>query len=137
MRPISKLIAIAVVLGALAIGGCAEGEGEAKPPVCDSFAAVQLTIDQIQNANVAENGLSQLKTDLQKLKTELEKLYADAAAAFATQVQAVKAAADTLAASITTARADPNAANLAAVRTALAGVPASLQTLGDAMKGTC
>jgi hypothetical protein len=135
MRPISRWIAIALVLGALATGGCAEAEDQ--PPVCDSFAAVQQTIGQIKNANVAENGLSQLKTDLQKLKTDLEKLYADAAASFATQVQAIRAAADTLAASIATARADPNTTNLAAVRTALAGVPASVQALGDAMKGTC
>ena len=106
-------------------------------PVCDSVAAVRTSVDQVRNANVSENGLSRLRADLSGLRTNLQQLYADAQAQFATEVTAVKASADTFAASLTTARSVPDVRNLAAVRTAIGGLRTTVQDLSDAMASTC
>jgi hypothetical protein len=133
MRSTSRVIAGAAVFAALGTGACSTDQ----PAVCDSFAAVQNSIDQIRNANVTENGLTQLRTDLTQLRTNMQQLLADAQAQFASEAQAVQAAATQFSASVATARADPNAANLSAVRPPLNALQSSVQTLGVAMSGTC
>jgi hypothetical protein len=126
-------IAGVVVVTTLGAGGCSTD----KPAVCDSLAAVQNSIDQIRNANVGENGLSLVRTELSQLKVNLEQLYADAQAQFASEIQAVQAAAAQTSASLATARAMPDAANVAAVRAPLNALQTSMRSLGDAMSGTC
>jgi flagellar capping protein FliD len=133
MRSTSKVIAGAVVFAALGTGACSTDQ----PAVCDSFEAVQNSVDHIRNTNVAENGLIQLQTDLTQLRTNLQQLVADAQAQFASEAQAVQAAATQFSSSVTTARADPNAGNLAAVRPPMNALQTSVQALGDTMKGTC
>jgi HPt (histidine-containing phosphotransfer) domain-containing protein len=133
MRWISRWIAISVVLGTFGLAGCSTN----RPPVCDSVAAVQDTVAQVQNANVTENGLSQLKTDLHQLRTNLQQLSADAQTQLAPQVEALKVATNQFSASLTTARATPNAANLSSVHTAMTALQDSARHLGDAVSGTC
>jgi len=128
-------LALAVVLLAGA-GGCASDEA-AKPPVCDSFAGVQNTVDHIRDVNVSENGLAQLKPYLTQLRDQLTQLYADAQAQFAPQADQLKAAVDRLGAELRSAQADPSAAGLAAVRTAVIAVRESGQNLRTAMAQTC
>jgi len=125
-------IAIAAALAVLA-GGCSTDQA----PVCDSLAAVQTSIDHVRDANVSENGLSQLKTDLSQLKSELLSLRTDGQQQFPGQIEAVRAAADQLSASIATARATPDVATLASVRTSMSGLQNSVGQLADAMSGTC
>src|SRR4051794_2090211 len=79
MTRTSRWIAVAAVMGTLGVGGCSTD----KPPVCDSVAAAQKTVDQIHNANVSENGLSQIKTDLNQLKLDLGQVKTDAQAQYA------------------------------------------------------
>jgi len=121
------------MLGTLGIAGCSTNQ----PPVCDSLAAVQNSVEQIRNANVGENGLSQLRTDLHQLKVNLQQLYTDAKTQFGSDVEALKAAVNQFSASLATARATPDATNLAAVRTAVTTLGDSVRHLGDAMSGTC
>jgi hypothetical protein len=124
------------VLPATMAGGGACGTDE-KPPVCDSVAAVQTSADHVRDANVSENGLTQLRTDLTQLKASLQQLYADAQAQFATETAAVKASADVLAVSLSAARAEPDASNLAAVRTAATGLQTTVRQLADTVASTC
>lgn len=133
MTRISTRIAVVTAVATLGIGGC----GTDKPPGCDSLEAVQTTMHQIRNANVAENGLTQLRTDLQQLRRDLQQLRTDAEAQFAPQVGVVKTAADQFSTSIAAARDKPDAATLSAVRTSLGALQTSIQGLRDAMSGTC
>ncbi|GIM93920.1 hypothetical protein [Paractinoplanes toevensis] len=126
-------LAFVLVVGA---GGCYSDEAAA-PPVCDSFAAVQNTVDHIREVNVSENGLSQLRPYLTQLREQLTQLYTDARAQFAPQADRLKAAVDQLEAALRTARDDPSALNLAAVRTTVTAVRAGGQDLRAAMAQTC
>jgi hypothetical protein len=98
---------------------------------------VRTSVDQVRNANVSENGLTQVRADLSGLRTNLQQLYAEAQTQFATEVAAVKTSADAFTASLTTARAAPDVRNLASVRTAIAGLRTTVQNLSDAMASTC
>jgi hypothetical protein len=133
MRPMRRWFAVVASMGLLTVVVACGSDA----PVCDSAAAVRTSVDQVRNANVSENGLSQLRTDLGGLRTNLQQLYADAQAQFASEVSAVRASADKFAASLSTARAAPDVRNLAAVRSAIGGLRTSVQTLSDAMASTC
>ncbi|HYN95122.1 MAG TPA: hypothetical protein VES42_14830 [Pilimelia sp.] len=124
------VLTAATILG---VAGC----GTDQPPVCDSLAAAQATMNHIRNANVAENGLAPLEAQLQQLNVDVSRLRADAATHLAPEFAAVKAAADQLSASLAAAREVPDAAHLSAVRTTLGAVQVSLRSLGDAMSDTC
>jgi outer membrane murein-binding lipoprotein Lpp len=133
MRRISRWFLIAAMLSPAVVTGC----GSEQPPVCDSLASVQHSIGQLRDTNVAENGLTQLKTDLQQLGASLDELAGQASAQVAAEVQAVQAAVTQFRTSVTTARADPNTVNLGAVRQAFTAVPAAVNNLGEALAGTC
>jgi hypothetical protein len=131
-RPLTWIsVPLAAVLFA---GGCAS---ENKPQVCDSYAAVQTTVDHIRDVNVSENGLTALQPYLTQLGTELNRFSADAKAQFAPQTDPVKAALDQLGSALRTAQADPSATTFAAVRTAVASVRSTWQTLHTTMSQTC
>ena len=130
-RMITRIAAVTVAASVL--GGC----GTDQPPVCDSLVAVQTTMHQVRNANVAENGLAPLKANLQQLKADVTLLLTEAGAQFAPQAETVRAAADQVRTSVAAAQASPDVAHLAEVRTTLGALRSSLQVLGDAMSGTC
>jgi hypothetical protein len=140
MLAVMRCHAIRAVTAATAItallGGCGAGGGD-RPAVCDSLSAVQASVDDLRNANVSENGLSQLRSDLGQLKVNLDQLSQDARAQLQPQIDGVRAAAGQLSSSVTAAKSDPSAATFAGVRTAVAGVADSVQGLGAAMSGTC
>jgi hypothetical protein len=124
------VVGVAVVMGAAACGAD-------QPAVCDSLDAVQITADHIRDANMSENGVTQLQTYLQQLRPELDQLYSDAQAQFATEATTVRTAVDQFAADVAAARATPNVATLSAVRTSVTGVQESMQVLRNAVSGTC
>jgi hypothetical protein len=133
MKRMSTRIAAVTAAAMLGLGGC----GTDQPQVCDSLDAVQTTMQQIRNANVAENGLAPLRGYLQQLKTDIGLLLNDATAQYAPQAQQVRAAAEQVSASVATARETPDAAHLSEVRSTLGALRSSLNSLGDAMSGTC
>jgi membrane-bound lytic murein transglycosylase len=133
MRRITGCLVIAAMMSTTVAAGC----GSEPAPVCASLASVQHSIAQLRNASVAENGLTQIKTDLQQLRVYLDELTTQASAQFATEVRAVQAAVTQFRTSVSTARTDPTAANLAAVRGAFTAVPPTVNSLGKALAGTC
>jgi len=133
MNRISRWIVGVVLLAPLGAGAC----GADEPPVCKSLAAVRNSAGQIRNANVSENGLSQLKADLTELNLALRQFGGEARTEFAAEIEAVRAATTRLSASVSTARATPDAASLAAVRPSLNALRASVQSLAAAASGTC
>lgn len=133
MRRMSTWISVAAAVGVLTAGGC----GTDQPAACAHLDAAQATMAHVRNANVSENGLSQLRTDLSQLRANLIQLRTDAQAKYPTEIEAVQGTVNQLAASVATARATPDATTLAAVRTAVSGLQDSIQHLADAMSGTC
>jgi hypothetical protein len=125
MRRMSTWITAAAAIGLLVTGGC----GTDDPAVCDSLAAVQTSIDHVRNANVSENGLAQLQTDLTQLRADLIQLRTDAHSQFPAQIEGLRTAVNQFAGSVAAARATPDATTLAAVRT--------VRDLADAMSATC
>ena len=127
---------IVTVVAALAfLGGCAD-DGD-RPAVCDSYDAVQASADDLRNANISENGLSQVRTDLQELRRNLEVLLDDARELYATQVDTIELAAEQLASTVTAAKADPGPMTLSAVGDAAAWLRETVHRLGTDMAGTC
>jgi hypothetical protein len=133
MRLTSTWITIAAAVAAVTVSAC----GAEKPSVCDSLAAVETSLDHVRNANVSENGLSQLTADLNYLRADLIQLRTDAQAQFPTEIDAVRTAVNQVSASIAAARATPDAGTIGAVRPAVSAVQDSVRHLADAMSGTC
>jgi hypothetical protein len=134
MRPISRLLAAVAV--ALLLGGCAE-EQQDRPAVCDSYDSVQASADDLRNATISENGLSQVRTDLEELRHALVQLVDDARAQYATEVDTIEKAAADLRTAVTAARADPGPMTLSAVGDAAAWLRETVHRLGTAMADTC
>ncbi|MBG0567173.1 hypothetical protein [Actinoplanes aureus] len=138
MERIPRILTATMAVGILGLGGCsstpAEGSTQA---VCDSFAAVQNTVNQIKNANVSENGLNAARPYVSQLLNELNQLVQDAKAQFKPQADMLKTTVDQLQASVDTARTDPNRTNLSAVRASVAAVRESAENLRDAVSGFC
>ncbi|MEU4691503.1 hypothetical protein [Actinoplanes sp. NPDC023714] len=126
-------ILAAAVLGA---GGCASAEANA-PAVCESFATVQNTVNQIRNVNVSENGVAAARPYVAELLNQLNQLVLDAQAQFKPQADQLRTAVDQLSASVEGARADPGAATFAVVRSSITAVGDSARALRDAISGTC
>lgn len=126
---------VTVVAATAFLGGCAGEEHTAA--VCDSYDAVQASADDLRNANISENGLSQVRTDLQALRKNLEVLLDDARELYATQVDTVQLAAEQLATTVAAARAEPGPMTLSAVGDAAAWLRETVHRLGTAMADTC
>lgn len=133
MRPISRLVAAVAVV--LLLGGCADGQDQ--PAVCDSYDSVQASADDLRNANISENGLTQVRTDLQELRHDLVQLVDEAKAEYATEVDTVEKAAADLQTAVTAARIDPGPMTLATVGDAAAWLRETVHRLGTAMADTC
>ncbi|WP_328467702.1 hypothetical protein OHA21_49740 [Actinoplanes sp. NBC_00393] len=124
----------------LAAGGCTatttanDGGSEA---LCDAFAEVQNTVNQIKNANVSENGLTAIRPYAAELLNQLNQLVLEAKSQFAPQADQLKSSVDELKTVAETARTDPNATNLSAVRVSIQSVRESAENLRDAMSGAC
>ncbi|BCY11358.1 hypothetical protein [Actinoplanes sp. L3-i22] len=109
----------------------------APPPVCESWDAVQNTVDHIRDVNVSANGLSALGPYLTQLRDELNQLAADARAQFSTEADALRAATDQLGASLRAAKDNPDRQHLSAVRASVADVRTTANTLHNVMLSTC
>ena len=123
------------MLGVLPVAGCASDSPQAV--VCDSLTAVQNSAQHVRETNVAENGLSQLRTNLVQLRTDVRQLIADAKSQWAPQAQAIQSSLDQVGSTVNAAKAAPSTTAFDAVRQALAALDSSVKALGDAMRGTC
>jgi len=125
----------AALLGVLPVAGCASDSPQAV--VCDSLTAVQNSAQHVRETNVAENGLSQLRTNLIQLRTDVQQLIAGAQSQWAPQADAIRSSLDQVSSTVNAARTAPSTTAFDAVRQALAALDNSVRVLGDAMRGTC
>src|SRR5688572_11313565 len=68
-RASSAAVAVAVAMS-LSLFGCTS-EAAPEPAACEGLEAVQRAMSHLENANVSENGLEQVRTDLNRLRDEL------------------------------------------------------------------
>lgn len=121
----------------LAVGAGVTACGQEQAAVCDEVDALRTSVDNLTKANVGENGLSVISTELENVRSELRQLGQDASAQYSEQISAVRARAADLRSSVATASTDPSADSLSAVADNARAVGAAVQDLGDAVAGTC
>ena len=120
-----------VVLGA----GLAACGGQ--PAVCDDMDSLNASVQKLKDANISDNGLSAVKTDLSNVESDLKQLKADASAQYSSQIDDVRTQAASLQSSIRAAAAAPSVDALAQVVDGVKAVGAAIGDLGDAVSSSC
>jgi len=136
--PAAAALAVAMTLFAL---GCS-GESYEEPAVCGDLDSVRVAMEHLQNANVSENGLEQVRTDLNRLRDELTALADQADGQFQPQIDAVRQAAAGLRSSVSAAKAESTTSEVStealdAVSTSVVAVREAVRDLGIVMTNTC
>lgn len=119
---------------ALAAGLTACGDS---PAVCDDVDALRASVDNLQSANLGENGLDAITTELQTMRSELDQLSEDAQDEYAEQISQVRSRATELREGVQTTAEAPSAAGLADVRGDLSALGTAVQELGSAVADSC
>lgn len=119
---------------ALATGLTACGDS---PAVCDDVDALRASVDNLQSANLGENGLDAITTELQTMRSELDQLSEDAQDEYAEQISQVRSRATELREGVETTAEAPSAAGLADVRGDLGALGTAVQELGSAVADSC
>lgn len=119
---------------ALAAGLTACGDS---PAVCDDVDALRASVDNLQSANLGENGLDAITTELQTMRSELDQLSEDAQDEYAEQISQVRSRATELREGVETTAEAPSAAGLADVRGDLGALGTAVQELGSAVADSC
>lgn len=132
MRRMAVILVAAPILG-LGLAGCQD----TPTAVCESLDAVQNSAQHVRQTNVAENGLSQLRTNLTQLRTDVQQLVADAKGQWSAQADQINQSLELLKASVIAAQATPSSTNIGAIRSALNTLEASVRDLANAMRDAC
>lgn len=122
-----------VALMALTMTSCSSGQS----PTCDGVDAVRSAVEDVRNVNLSENGMAALTAGLGQVLVELDQLRATAATSLQPQVDALKTSVTQLTSSAEAAKANPTAASLEAVGTAIGGVRDMARSLADTVASTC
>jgi len=108
------------------------------PAVCSSADDLRSSVDSLKDIDITSSGaVADLQAALTKIGDDLKQLKADATSEFDDEVTAAQTAFRSLSTSVDSAKADPSAATLAAVGSALSGFVTDLGTLTDDVKATC
>jgi type VI protein secretion system component VasK len=116
------------------LAGCSSG---GQPAMCDSADALRQSVNGLTNINLSENGMMALRAAISEVKSDLNQLVADAKAQFQQQTDQLKAAVSQLSTSVSTALADPTAATLGAVGTAVDALKVAFADLRSALSDAC
>ena len=108
-----------------------------EPAVCDDVEALSASMDHLKDAQVGENALSVVSTELSKMKSSVAQLAEDAADQFATEIDAVKTQVETLESAVRSATDQPSAAAFTEVSDGFKGVGRAVDQLVETVQGTC
>jgi hypothetical protein len=129
-----RTAALAVVLASLfPIAAC----GTDAPAVCSSVDDLSASIEHLGQLQLGENGRDQLQSQLATVRADLAQVRTDAKQQYGAQVATVTAAASTVRERFQAAKADPSPSTLQPLRTAVAELGSAVQTLSDAVAGSC
>ena len=105
--------------------------------MCADLDALRSSLGDLQDAGSGQDGLSGLSSELSDIRSQLDALAADAKEEYSSEVDALTARADDLGTSLEAATANPTAASLAEVRTAVKAFGSAVKDLADAVTTTC
>ena len=96
--------------------------------MCTSTDGLQASVADLKDVQVSENGVAALQDSVKAVGSDLQQVVHDASSQYSTQVDQLKAGFDQLQAATGAARSAPSADTLRAVT-------ASINTLGDEVRG--
>lgn len=105
--------------------------------VCRDAKDLRTEVDKLTSTELGQGTLTELSKELAGVRDSVQQLAADASDQYATQVDALKSAADSLESSLQDVTASPSAAGLQAVGTAIGKLGDATQELGTALSDTC
>jgi hypothetical protein len=118
--------------------GATEGAGAGdEPELCEDLAVVRESVETMRGATVGEGAVLVVAEELLVLEPALRELRPDAAAQYETQVDDVEAGLEDVRVGVDAAQADPSAAALLEVTTAVKALGASVDALVDEVGDTC
>ena len=120
----------------LVLSGLAAG-CSSTPSYCADAANFKTSVSNLDNVDVAKNGLGSLQTALSSVQTSANKLVSDAKSAFPSQTSALQNSLSALATAIKSAKGQPPATAATAVVPAVTQVKTSASNLQSAVSGKC
>lgn len=133
MKPTAAL-AVPTLMLAVSLVACSED----KAAVCTSVDDLKSSVQKVKDVDVTSStGLSDLQSSLQSVEDDLANVKSDAKSEFDAQINKVESSYGALKTSAEAAKADPSAATVTAVRTALTTFGADAQTLVGDVQSTC
>lgn len=127
----------ASLLALLAVGSGLTACSAEQPAVCDDVDALSASMSHLRDAQIGENALSVVSTELSQMTTEVKQLADDASAQYAKEIDAVRTQLNALESGVKSATQQPNAAALSQVSDGIKGVGTAVDNLVDSVQSTC
>ena len=134
MRRWLFLPAVVLILSGFA-AGCSSSSS--KPAYCTSASQLKTSVQNLDNVDVAKNGLSSLQTALSSVKTNATTLASDAQSAFGPQVTALQTSISSLDTAVNSAKGQPALTAAKTIASSLTQVKSSANNLVNATSGKC
>jgi hypothetical protein len=134
MRRWLLLPAVVLILSGFA-AGCSSSSS--KPAYCTSASQLKTSVQNLDNVDVAKNGLGSLQTALSSVKTNATTLASDAQSAFGPQVTALQASISSLDTALKSAQGQSALTAAKTIASPLTQVKSSASDLVNATSGKC
>ena len=128
------LPAVVLILSGFA-AGCSSSSST--PAYCTSASQLKTSVQDLDNVDVAKNGLGSLQTAVNSVKTNATTLASDAQSAFGPQVTALQTSLASLDTAVNSAKGQPALTAAKTIASPLAQVKSSASNLVNATSGKC
>ena len=123
---------------ALALAVCLAGCGDSdQPAYCDDRAALEQSLRDLGDVNVAADGLNALTAQLRQVQRDANALVSSAREQFGPEASALRSSIARLETSARAAVDDPSPERVSDVATDASNVAAAFGELSDAVSGSC
>ena len=134
MRRWLFLPAVVLILSGFA-AGCSSSSS--KPAYCTSASQLKTSVQNLDNVDVAKNGLGSLQTAVSSVSTDAKTLASDAQSAFGPQVTALQNSLSSLDTAVNSAKGQPTLTAAKTIASPLTQVKSSADNLVNATSGKC
>jgi hypothetical protein len=128
--------AMAVLLVGAACAGCSSDDAGA-PAVCSSADALRVSVADLGDVQVTENGMASLQDAVASVESDLQQVVDDASSQYGTQVDELKTGFDQVQAAASTALATPSATTVTAVVSSIRSLGTDTASFADQVASTC
>jgi hypothetical protein len=134
-RLLGSLAAAATAAGVLA--ACGSSSSASKPAYCADRSALEQSVSDLKNVDLASGGLSAVQTQLSKVDADAKALAGSAKADFPQQTSAISSSVSALDTSVKSLGSSPSAQDLLGLGQGIAGVVTASKGFSDATAGKC